>query len=81
MNWFQLVILLLKIVNAIVSWAHDRKLINQGYQKAIAEHIAAIAIKTQLRDKIRSEIDALSDKEVDNELRNLEPSDDKPMHS
>lgn len=82
MTWIQLAILLLKVVNSIISWAHDRRLIDQGYQQAIAEQLAAIAVKTQLKDKIRSEIDALSEKDIDDELRKLEPvNNDKPMHS
>lgn len=74
-DWLQFAILLLKVVNAIINWAHDRGLIDEGRRQVIAENAFNIAAKVQTRDQLREKINAMSEEQVDAELRNLEPPD------
>ena len=70
-GWVELAILLLKVVNGIINWAHDRGMIDEGRRQVIAENAANIAIKVGARDKLREKIDAMSEAEVDKELSGL----------
>lgn len=83
-DWITLAILLLKVVNAIINWAHDRGMISEGRRQVIAENAVAIATKVQTHDQIREKIDAMSDDEVDQSLRDLVAVDraaTKPVQS
>lgn len=72
-SWIEFAILLLKVVNGIINWAHDRGMIDEGRRQVIAENAANIAIKVGARDKLREKIDAMSEAEVDQGLRDLLP--------
>jgi len=83
-DWVQLAILLLKFANAIVNWAHDRGMINEGRRQVLAESALNIAVKAKNRDEIREKIDAMSEAEVDAQLGGLvDPpaGRSKPMHT
>lgn len=83
-DWINLAILLLKVINAIINWAHDRGMIDEGRRQVIAEHAVAIATKVQTRDQIKEKIDAMSDDQVDKALRDLVATDraaTKPVHT
>lgn len=73
MTWVSLALALLKFVNAIMTWARERELISKGYDQAIAEQSAAIMAKTATGKAILERVNALSDDDVDAELRGLEP--------
>ena len=73
MSWISLALALLKFVNSIMNWAHERKLIEQGYDKAIAEVTQSILVKTTAGKAIMEKVNAMSDEEVDAGLRGLEP--------
>jgi hypothetical protein len=73
MTWLSLALALLKFVNSIILWARERELISEGYDKAIAEQAAAILKKTEAGKAILERVNALSDDDVDAELRGLEP--------
>lgn len=73
MSWISLALTLLQIVNKIMSWANERKLIEQGYDKAIAEVTQSILVKTTAGKAIMDKVNRMSDAEVDNALRDLEP--------
>ena len=73
MTWVSLALALLKFVNAIMTWARERELISKGYDQAIAEQSAAILKKTEAGKAILERVNALSDDDVDAELRGLEP--------
>lgn len=73
MTWISLALALLKFVNSIISWAHERELISEGYQQALAEQAFAIATKVQTKKAIQERVDAMSEDEVDAALRGLEP--------
>lgn len=73
MSWISLALALLKFVNSIMTWARERELISEGYDKAIAEETQAILGKTATGKAILEKVNAMSDKEVDDGLRDLEP--------
>lgn len=72
-SWIELAILLLKLANQIVSWAHDQGKIEEGRQEVISEMSLAIASKVRTRDQILERVNAMSPEEVDAGLRDLEP--------
>ena len=77
--WLDLAIALLKVVNAIINWAHDRKMIDEGRRQVIAENAAAISAKAKVRDEIRGEVDVMDKTQVDQELGDLgAPDSGKP---
>lgn len=73
MTWVSLALALLKFVNSIMTWARERELISEGYDRAIAEQTQAIFVKTTAGKAIMERVNALSDTDVDAELRGLEP--------
>jgi len=73
MSWLSLALALLKLVNSIMTWARERELVSEGYDKAIAEQSAEILKKTSAGKAILERVNALSDDDVDAELRGLEP--------
>jgi hypothetical protein len=73
MSWVSLALALLKFVSSLLTWARERELISEGYDKAIAEQSAAILRKTDAGKKILEKVNAMSPSEVDSGLRDLEP--------
>ena len=73
MSWISLALTLLKIVNTIMTWARERELISEGYDKAIAEVTQSILVKTTAGKAIMEKVNRMSDAEVDDGLRGLEP--------
>lgn len=70
-DWITLAIALLKLVNSIINWAHDRGMIDEGRRQVLAETAVNIATKVQTRDQIREKIDAMSEADVDAQLGGL----------
>jgi hypothetical protein len=73
MSWLSLALTLLKVVNQIMTWARERELIDKGYDKAIAEVTQSILVKTAAGKAIMEKVNRMSDAEVDDGLRGLEP--------
>jgi len=73
MTWLSLALTLLKIVSSIMTWAREQSLIDEGYDKAIAETTQEILRKTAIGKQLMEQVDAMSDSQVDDALRNLEP--------
>lgn len=73
MSWISFALALLKFVNSIMNWAHERALVSQGYDEAIAEVARSILVKTEAGKKMMEKVNAMSDAEVDAGLRDLEP--------
>jgi hypothetical protein len=83
-SWIEFAVVALKVINAIINWAHDRGMIDEGRRQVIAEYAMKIATKVETRDKIRERVDAMDEAEVDKELGDLEPpgsGGSKPVHS
>lgn len=73
MSWISLALALLKFVNSLMTWARERELISEGYDKAIAEETQSILAKTTAGKAIMEKVNAMSEQEVDDGLRDLEP--------
>lgn len=73
MTWVSLALTLLKVINNIMTWAHERELISQGQDIEIAKTTASILAKTEYARNVRKEIAAMDPKAVDDALRDLEP--------
>jgi hypothetical protein len=56
-----------------MTWARQRELISEGYDKAIAEEAKAILQKTVAGKKMMERVNAMPDADVDAGLRGLEP--------
>ena len=73
MSWIGLALALLKFVNSLMTYARERELISQGYDKAIAEVTQSILVKTTAGKAIMEKVNAMSEAEVDAGLHGLEP--------
>ncbi len=69
----EIVLLVLKIANAIMTEVHDTKSFQAGTDAEIAKTSAAILRKTQAGKAIMEKVDAMDDKDIDAGLRGLEP--------
>lgn len=75
-GWAEIVLLILKIVNAIMGEIGNQRQFQAGADAEIAKISAAILRKTSAGKAIMEKLDAMSDAEVDAGLRSLEPADD-----
>jgi hypothetical protein len=72
-SWLQLALTLLKLGNNIILWFQQRQLIAAGYDQAIAEQGQRTLAMTTRGKALLEKINALDEKDVDAELRGLEP--------
>ena len=70
-TYLSIALALLKLVYGFMTWARQRELITEGYDKAIAETAHSILLKTDAGKKIMERVNAMSDDEVDAGLRGL----------
>ena len=68
MNAVSFALALLKLVNAIMSWAEKRGHISEGKRLQIAAHLADIARSTKSAGETRAEIENSNDDEINKEL-------------
>lgn len=66
---FQLVLLLLQVTRQVLAYMERSRLIQEGERKQIAREMARVAQAGALAKEIRSEVEKLSDDEVDAALR------------
>jgi len=72
-TWPEIVLLVLKIANAIMTEVHDAKSFQAGTDAEIAKVSAAILAKTQAAKQIKDQVNALTNDAVDAQLAALEP--------
>lgn len=72
-TYLSIALAVLKLIAAFMTWARQRELITEGYDQAIAEVSQAILVKTAAGKAIMEKVNAMSDKDVDDGLRGLEP--------
>jgi hypothetical protein len=72
-TWVNLIILILQVVNKLIDYVQNQGLIQQGHDEEIANQALAIAKKTAKGKEIMEKIDAMSETQVDDALRGLEP--------
>lgn len=75
LTWGSILLQVLKLISALVSWAQREKLIKQGHDEAIAEVAREIFRKSEYAKRVSEKINAMSDDEVDAALVSLEPAD------
>ena len=71
-TWPEIILLLLRIVNAIIEQVNQDKWIKAGADAEIAKAAAEIMKKTAAGKAIWEKVNALSDADLDAALRNLE---------
>lgn len=75
LDWAKIILLILQVADKLIDYVQDQKLIQQGRDEEIAKAAQAIMAKTKSGKAILERINAMSDTEVDQALRDLEPSD------
>lgn len=81
-TWAEIVLLVLKIADAIMNQVNQQALLQSGADAEIAKVSAAILAKTKAGKAMMEKVNALSEADVDKELHGLEPGDgDGPVHS
>lgn len=71
--WGAIILAVLQLANLLFSRLQNQKLIDQGYQKRIAEEAAQILKSNQYARNVLSNILKLDDAATDELLRQLEP--------
>ena len=67
------VVLGLQILLAFLSWLRETQQLDAGRDKEIALAAAAILMKTQTAKQVMAEVTAMTDSQVDEALKKLEP--------
>lgn len=71
--WGAIILAVLQLVNLLISRVQNQKLIDQGYQKRIAEEAAKILKDNEYAKQVMAAISGYDDPAVDKLLRELEP--------
>lgn len=72
MTYASIILALLQAISALITWAREKKLIDQGADRAIAETTAAILVKTKYAKDVMIKITSLDEKQTDDVLKQLE---------
>ncbi len=72
-TWAEIALLFLKIADALVSEYHDQQQVQAGTDAEIAKVSAAILAKTQAMQKVKDQVNALTNEAIDAQLAGLEP--------
>ena len=72
-TWAEIVLLFLKLANAIMGAVNDQRQFQAGTDTEIAKTSAAILAKTQAAKQIRDQVNELTKDAVDAQLAGLEP--------
>lgn len=72
-TWPEIILLVLKLANAIMGEANNQRQFSAGQDAEIAKISASILRKTAAGKAILERVNALSDDDVDAGLRSLEP--------
>ena len=73
MIWVQVALTFLKLANVITNYVRERQLMDAGSDRAIAQASANILKQTQAAKEIMAEVTAMTDEQVDETLKRLEP--------
>lgn len=72
-TWIGLALQLLKLVNAIMSWAKENELKQEGYDQALADQAKLLLEKTAAGKRMLEKVNAMPIKDVDAGLIGLDP--------
>lgn len=70
-TYAQIALALLKLVNFFVTRAHERELVSEGEDRAIARETAAILEKSKYAKQVMQDMSALDETQVDDVLKQL----------
>ena len=73
MTWAEIVLLILRIAQAVMNQINAQTFIAAGKAEEIALVSSAILARVQEMQKIMAKVNSLPEAEVDNELKGLEP--------
>lgn len=71
--WGAIILAVLQLANYLLGRVQNQKLIDQGYEKRIAEEAALILKSNQYARQVMSAINGYDDPAIDKLLRELEP--------
>ena len=69
MTWLALLKVVLQLANGLANIIRERNLMDVGEAKAAAKSLAAIADRLKIGDAVRTEIEAMSDADLNDALR------------
>lgn len=75
MTWASLILLVLRLVHSLVEAGKKHHWISEGEQRAIAASSLEVTKKVAIGKKILEEVSGLTDAQVDDALRALEPDE------
>lgn len=73
MTYVEIILLVLKILNFLIETGQKYKWIAEGERQAAARSLAKTLLMIGARDEIERHVRELSDAQLDDELRDLEP--------
>ena len=68
-SWLGVLKALLALANGIADIVRERQLMQAGEDRAMAKQLTAIAQRLEISDAIRAEVEAMSEGDLDEELR------------
>lgn len=75
MAYVKIILALLQIIEAILDWSKEKRLRQEGVDEEIARATARILQKTTFAKKTLSEANGMSESDILDYLRKLEPDD------
>lgn len=73
LTWAKIALLLLQLADKLFDWLQAQKYRDEGFQKAMAEHAAAILRKSEYAKEVMARVSNLDAAATDKLLRDLEP--------
>lgn len=69
MSWLDIIKILLSIANTIAKFIQEKQLLDAGESIAVAKSMAELSRRLDVVEQVRTEIEAMSDDELDAALR------------
>ena len=69
MTWLAVIKLLLSIANTIAKFIQEKQLLDAGESIAVAKSMAELSRRLDVVEQVRTEVEAMSDDELDAALR------------
>jgi hypothetical protein len=72
-DWVKIILGLISLAENIFEWAKKQEYIQQGRDEEIARASAAILAKTEYAKNVRTKLEAMDDRGIDDVLAKLDP--------
>lgn len=69
MIYFKFAVLLLQITQSLIRWMEEKRMIEEGERRIIAEELAKVAKAAKISKQVRQDVEKKTDAEVDDGLR------------